>query len=101
MAADASNCPVCNNPNAELFPAPDAVQVKCIRCGKFELTGSAVAFLPAKLGGGKYKVAVLSHALRRMQAGGQPPSISASELSRLLDDMLPNPHERSRTSSSG
>lgn len=68
----------------------------CPRCGKFWLTGTAVAILPHLIGNDGIKRSMLSHRLRkRIDATQEPVFLYESDLKQLVDNTpLPKPQEQ-------
>ncbi len=84
-------CPICNtSANLQQPNGGDYRRVDCRKCGKFQITGSALAMLPARLANNdKKSIARLSHATRLMSASSEAqwPEINSVN----LDDMLRRP----------
>ena len=82
-------CPICKtSSNLEQPAGGDYRRVECRKCGKFQITGSALAMLESRLNDAK-SAARLSHATRAMssRSGVEWPEINSFN----LDDMIKHP----------
>ena len=75
-----TTCPLCQ---ALLTRPPeptsrDAERFTCPRCGRYDLDGSFPAILPRFAKEQPQHAAIVSHVIRRSQAGGTPPFLDAS-----------------------
>jgi hypothetical protein len=68
--------------------------VRCEHCGKFALTRSLLASLPAVLARGSDARPKLSHALRRAQETQDSPLIGTAQAEAILLHPLPSPQEQ-------
>jgi hypothetical protein len=87
------SCPICETALTGFYP-PE--KYDCPRCGEFILTGSLQAELPGKLSGRIHRRALMSHKLRRMARGGQPPpKISTYTVDSFwTNEVMPTPAEQ-------
>ena len=81
-------CPICKTAsNLEQPTGGDYRRVECRKCGKYQITGSALAMLDSRLNNAK-SVARLSHATRAMSSK----ETEWSEISSFnVDDMIKQP----------
>lgn len=99
---DAPYCPVCNQhlrepPSTRGRPTADLAYYDCHRCGRFGLTRTAEVNLRSWLAGagGLQKIAILGHALRKMQATQEWPLIGSQVAKRLMETAtLPTAQEQ-------
>lgn len=86
-------CPVCQG-TAQLRGNSDFGErrrILCSRCGRFEITGTALAMLSRRLQSVENGVARLSHALRSRQARGEDwVSVNSVNIDKLLATPLPS-----------
>lgn len=86
-------CPICKtSANLEQPNGGDYRRVECRKCGKYQITGSALAMLPARLPKNDPKsVARLSHATRLMSTStdAEWPEINSVNLDEMLKRPLP------------
>ena len=69
----------------------DAEQFECLKCGKFQLTGTATVVLPGRLDdSGSMGVARMSHALHQLQRYEEWPLISSDQVDALINAKLPS-----------
>jgi hypothetical protein len=89
-------CPICELADANEKPTNrDSQQYRCIRCGDYELSGTAMAMLWRGLADNHRGRAVLSHAVRKMQGVGKLPMIMSSLYEQILNaNLLPKPAEQ-------
>ena len=87
-------CPICKtSANLEQPSGGDYRRVECRKCGKFQITGSALAMLPSHLSNeDKKAVARLSHATRLMSTttDAEWPEINSVNLDDMLKQPLPS-----------
>jgi hypothetical protein len=87
-------CPICKtSANLEQPTGGDYRRVECRKCGKFQITGSALAILPSRFSSeDKKMVARLSHAIRLMSTttDAQWPEINSVNLDDMLKQPLPS-----------
>lgn len=87
-------CPICKtSASLEQPSSGDYRRVECRRCGKFQITGTALAMLPSRLSGDvKKSVARLSHATRSMSltTDAEWPEINSVNLDEMLKQPLPS-----------
>jgi hypothetical protein len=87
-------CPICRtSANLEQPSGGDYRRVECRKCGKFQITGSALAMLPSRLPNEDNKtVARLSHATRLMSTAtdAEWPEINSINLDEMLKQPLPS-----------
>lgn len=87
-------CPICKtSANLEQPSGGDYKRVECRKCGKFQITGSALAMLPSRLSDeDKKTVARLSHATRLMSKATEAewPEINSVNLDDMLKQPLPS-----------
>lgn len=78
-------CPVCHDPQATIAGRgmQDASSIACARCGEFEMTGTLLAMEQHDQSWTARRAAIVSHALRRMQAGGRTPLLSLEVMERI------------------
>ena len=85
-------CPICKtSANLEQPTGGDYRRVECRKCGKFQITGSALAMLESRLIDDK-SVGRLSHATRMMslKADAEWPEINSFNLDDMLKQPLPS-----------
>jgi len=87
-------CPICkSSASLEQPTGGDYRRVECRKCGRFQITGTALAMLPSRLSDdGKRTVARLSHAVRQMSASTDAkwPEINSVNLDDMIKQPLPN-----------
>ncbi|MYH17024.1 MAG: hypothetical protein F4149_17810 [Gammaproteobacteria bacterium] len=86
-------CPVCQGAAQPCGTSDfgERRRVSCFRCGRFEITGTALAMLSRRLQNVKNGVARLSHALRSRQTVGENwVSVDSVNIDALLETPLPN-----------
>lgn len=87
-------CPICKtSANLELRTGGDYERVDCKKCGKYQITGTALAMLESRMAGhDKKEVARLSHATRMMTATAATewPEVNSTNLDDMLRQPLPN-----------
>ncbi len=93
------DCPICQSPEAKGYNAgqADVFRIDCIRCGEFDLSGSAHAMLDGQLSKGVHRRALMSHALRRMGSSqiSPPPMIHSNMFDSFWPvDRLPTPQKQ-------
>ena len=86
-------CPVCQGET--IFHGEsdhgERRRFSCPRCGKFEVTGTALSMLAGRLAGVANRYARLSHALRRRQDDGEEWSlVTSANIDELVDAPLPD-----------
>lgn len=85
-------CPICKtSANLEQPTGGDYRRVECRKCGKFQITGSALAILESRLNDDK-SIARLSHATRMMtsKAEAEWPEINSFNLDDMRKQSLPS-----------
>ncbi|MGT2440861.1 DUF4145 domain-containing protein [Bradyrhizobium betae] len=85
-------CPICKtSSNLEKPAGGDYRRVECRKCGKFQITGSALAMLKFRLNDTK-SVARLSHATRAMSSKSETewPEINSFNLDDMIKQPLPS-----------
>lgn len=85
-------CPICKtSSNLEQPTGGDYRRVECRKCGKFQITGSALAMLDSRLNDAK-SVARLSHATRAMSSKSETdwPEINSFNLDDMIKQPLPS-----------
>jgi len=85
-------CPLCSLLLAapvQPYPDRDARSYTCSRCGTYALTGSAETSLPHIAGKDPAKLGLLSHIVRRMQRGAEPPLLGTDYIEQLLKENAP------------
>jgi hypothetical protein len=85
-------CPICKtSANLEQPTGGDYKRVECRKCGKFQITGSALAMLGSRLNDAK-SVARLSHATRAMssKSGSEWPEVNSFNLDDMIKQPLPS-----------
>lgn len=70
----------------------DYVQFDCIRCGQFEITGTAKALVRTRLDGDETAAARLSHAIRSQTSRKAWFRVDSSNLDDLIASPLPRPN---------
>jgi hypothetical protein len=84
-------CPICKtSASLEQATGGDYQRVECRKCGRFQITGTALAMLPSRLADNdKKRIARLSHAIRLMSAktDAKWPEVNSVN----LDDMIKQP----------
>ena len=90
----ADSCPVCAAPLGKMEPRGDATYYSCPRCGQFVLSNTLIATLPGTLEGKEERIAILSHALTKMQKKGGEPSLDTDFVKRIMKTKLPNPSQQ-------
>lgn len=85
-------CPICKN-NDAVTNGQDVVNVDCMHCGQYSLTGSLLASLPHLLE--KSDTAPkLSHVLRKTYEAGKQLMLTSYIAESILDNPLPRPREQ-------
>lgn len=89
-------CPICTLSLEERGGDGDVYQYRCKRCGAFQLSGTARAMLGREFSADDdVNRAVLSHAVRKMQSGGEWPLLSSDTYKQILQHgALPKPAEQ-------
>lgn len=90
-----SKCPICGlvaDVGRDANGA-DRKNVDCLRCGHYELTGTAWAMVGSRVTDRKRR-ARLSHAVRRQAVGDNWPMITSENLDQLCEEPLPKPSEQ-------
>jgi len=90
------DCLVCKTPNCLEEAVGGDWRYNCARCGRFSLTGSAVASLEGYFREVPLRAVIMSHTLRRAQGEeASPRAISTDELpSYWSSGRLPTPQEQ-------
>lgn len=87
-------CPICKTAaNEEQSNAGDYLRVECGKCGRYQITGSALSMLKSRLfESDKKAVARLSHATSLMVAttNAEWPEINSANLDDMLNSQLPD-----------
>ena len=88
------NCPICGRP---LESADDPSKKKgdyetfnCATCGEFKLSRSLLKSLPGLLQEDEARAPLLSHFIRKMQAGSETPYLDTNLVERVLKTQLPS-----------
>lgn len=91
-------CPICDLLLEEKGSSGDKYQYRCQRCGTFQLVGTAKAMLGYEFSGADdLKRAVLSHAVRKMQASMEWPLLNSHSYKQILQQNgLPKPVEQAQ-----
>ena len=87
------SCPVCQGQTVFHGESDhgERRRFSCPRCGKFEVTGTALSMLAGRLAGVANRYARLSHALRRRQDDGEEWSlVTSANIDELVDAPLPD-----------
>jgi hypothetical protein len=90
-------CPVCESAlnEPQIAVAGDWEPFDCPNCGRFRLSGQALAQRPPRWQVTPRARAVLSHAIRKMQKPGEWPLLTTDVIAAILDaDVLPWPSEQ-------
>lgn len=87
-------CPICKtSANLEQPTGGDYRRVECRKCGKFQITGSALAMLPSRVSDDDKRTAArLSHAIRltATTTDAEWPEINSTNLDDMLKQPLPS-----------
>lgn len=87
-------CPICATKNAKIVPRGDGHAIQCVRCGRFNISDTAVEDEEHFKKDTRLRV-VTSHIVRRMQVGGQIPKIDSYTLENIrLNERLPTAQEQ-------
>lgn len=86
-------CPVCNTPADTGHPG-DSFQVDCPRCGRYVMSGTAVAMLKSRLRENATAVARASHAIRARSALQDWLQINSTNVDELTTQPLPAPDQQ-------
>lgn len=84
-------CPVCKT--EAVIQNSNPFIVLCNRCGDYYIERIAKAYLGSLLDT-DIKVAILSHAIRKMQREENPPHLELSNINKILENNLPKPSEQ-------
>jgi len=87
------NCPVCGSSVERTEVRGDKSFYSCPRCAQFVLSRTLISILPSKLDN-QEKIAILSHAIRKMQREGGEPLLDTRVLHRIMETKLPNPSQQ-------
>lgn len=92
--ADVAICPICKSSleapaRSEQRPSGDKHSFNCPRCGNYTISGTALDALPHLLDKPE-KIALLSHAVRKMQGGKALPFLDSYLMDRVLQTEFPN-----------
>jgi hypothetical protein len=89
-------CPICDYGIAEAkSDGLDGSTINCERCGRYTVSRTAIATLPATLGGDADRIARLAYAVRRMQrASGPPPMLTTHLVEKIMEGPLPSVFEQ-------
>ena len=87
---DESSCPICSS-SAEFAERKgrDSENIRCTRCGPFEISGTALAMLDSRLGVEPHADARLSHAIRIQTSEQTPVFITSTNLDEYVHQPLP------------
>ena len=87
---DESTCPVCSS-SAKFAErhGRDSENIRCTRCGPFEISGTALAMLDRRLGMEPYAPARLSHAICARTSEQTPVFITSTNLDDFVQQPLP------------
>lgn len=96
-----NNCPICGN---SLEPADDLDMkmgeweiINCTSsCGKYEISKTLLQSLPKILKEDESRVFLLSHFLRKMQAGKETPYLNSTLIDKVLQTSLPSLSDQSQ-----
>ena len=86
------NCTICHF-DTEIEPIPimgDAIQVECRRCGIYHITETANRTAEAAHQGDTRNMSLLSHAIRKIESGGQVPLINSDQITSILANICPS-----------
>lgn len=83
-------CPICN---LELQEHSRSDNFSCIRCGDYQMSQSLILDLQKQINEDQEKIAIISHAIRKMQ-GRETPKLTTDEIDNILKNKLPNPSEQ-------
>lgn len=95
-----ANCPICNSILSqsteiqEKSSGRDGEYLSCRQCGDFFLTGTVISTLPSNLNNDTEKMAILSHAIRKMQRDGEEPFLDSYLVDQILERPLPTPTDQ-------
>jgi hypothetical protein len=89
-----NNCPVCASPLEKQENRVDKTFFSCPRCGRFVLVGSLLSTLPSTLNNSEERIAILSHAIRKMQSESEDPFLNTQLVKRIMETKLPNPSQQ-------
>jgi hypothetical protein len=92
-------CPICKSPLGDNEKSPpktgDREYFNCPRCGEFLLSRSVLkAFTSQLLKDDEEQIAILSHAIRKMQRRDEIPCLDSYLIDRLLQNSLPSLSEQ-------
>jgi len=90
-------CPICSSVLESILENPfgfDGNEYSCPHCGKFRLTGTLIATLPAMLFENGDAAAKISHALRQAQEGNNHVVFSDNTARAVVKNPLPRPREQ-------
>ena len=86
-------CPVCQGETVYHGESDhgERRRFSCLRCGKFQVTGTALSMLAGRLDGVENRYARLSHAIRRRQdEGDEWFLVTSANIDELVDAPLPD-----------
>ena len=90
---DKETCPVCQGETVYHGESDhgERRRFSCLRCGKFQVTGTALSMLAGRLDGVENRYASLSHAIRRRQdEGDEWFLVTSANIDELVDMPLPD-----------
>jgi hypothetical protein len=87
-----NRCPICNNPaeRGRDRDYGDKKQVRCPRCGPFEISETALSMLKSRIGDDSRAIARLSHAVRSRTSDETWFFVSSNNLDELTQTSLPS-----------
>lgn len=91
------SCPVCGSEQCEEQNDPggrDVTTFSCPLCGRFTFTQTLVEDLGDSIKRDLDPSTLVSHALRKMQQGGETPELSTHTINELVQGTLPKPKEQ-------
>lgn len=99
MIKPPEKCPICQTSYSKEYNAvrPDALRIDCHRCGEYDISGTALATIQAKLNAQANRRAIMSHSLRRMAGLRQDtkPFVSDDSIDSFFkSDRLPTPKKQ-------
>lgn len=83
------SCPICGSGAKRGHSRRDAIQVECRRCGWFEITGTALVMLNARIENDELRRARASHAIRSQSTPDRWLQIDSTNVGDLIEHSLP------------